>query len=148
MAKIIINRKGEWMNRLRRFDIYIDGEKAGAVKNGGSEEFSVPAGEHTVQCRLSWYSSNTYNVTVGENDIKFLSVKGNMKGFGFLYILLLIVLLAPLAFRNASWINRDTLEWSRFAIVALVVIYFGYYSFFARNKYLRVGEDKSNIFNN
>lgn len=147
MAKIIINRKAEWMNRLRKFDVYIDGEKAGAVKNGGSEEFSVPAGEHVIHCKLSWYSSNTYNLHVNENDIKFLAVKGNMKGFVFLYIVLLIVVLAPLVFRNASWISRDMLEWSRFGILAIVIIYFGYYSFFARNKYLWIGEDKSNIFN-
>jgi hypothetical protein len=32
MAKIIINRKREWMNRLRGIKVFIDGKNVGVVK--------------------------------------------------------------------------------------------------------------------
>jgi hypothetical protein len=146
MAKIIINRKNEFMHRLRRYDVYVDGEKAGAVKSGGAEEINVGVGRHTVYCKLSWYSSNRFEVDLKEKDIKFLEVRNGTKFFPVLYVVMLVVLIAPIAFRNATWYNHVWLDWSRFFILGAVILYGAYYSFFARDKYLRISEDKNNIF--
>jgi hypothetical protein len=146
MAKIIINRKSGFMHRLRKFDVYVDEVKAGAVKNGGAEEIMVAGGHHTVYCKLSWYGSNRFELDLKENDIKFLEVKSGTRFFPLIYFMMLAVLIGPLVFRNASWYNHEWLEWSCFLVLGLVILYGAYYSFFARDKYLRIGEDKKNIF--
>lgn len=147
MAKIVINRKRSFLNSMKKFDILINDQKVGAVKNGGAEEFTVPAGSHKVQCKISWYRSNVYDVSLQDKDIKFLQVKANMKGIGVLYLILLITLIGPLVFRNASWMNRDVLEWARIAMLGIIILYGLYFSFFARDKYLSLKDDADNIFN-
>ena len=53
--------------RWRSFRVFIDGTRSGSVKNGGSEDFEVTAGEHRVQVRMDWCKSPEVGVSVGSN---------------------------------------------------------------------------------
>jgi hypothetical protein len=147
MAKIIIHRRSSFSHRFRPFEIYIDGEKAGLIKNDGTEEFPVSPGYHKVHCKMSWYYSEAFNVTLGENEIKFLKVDVTQKFLGVVYAGLAIVFVMPIVFRSASWYDEKTFSMIRLAALILIIVHGLYHSFVARKRYLRVTEDTNNIFN-
>jgi hypothetical protein len=147
MAKIIINRKGEWMNRLRKFQVYVDGEKVGEIKNGSAEEFMVSAGHHSLQCKMGRYCSNFCELTTGESDVKFLAVRSNLKFFWVFYSILLVAILAPLVARFLKVQLPENFETFRIGVLILVICYFLYYTLFRKNSYLSLAEDDKNIFN-
>ncbi len=146
-TKIIINRKGEWLNRLRAFKVFIDEVEVGAVKNGSSEEFVVAPGVHSVYLKFGFYKSNPMVVTVNDNENKFLLTRNGMKYFWPLYILLLLGIFSKLLAKN---LQIDATVWLPFLQVALIipsVSYLLYYLTLGRKKYLLLEEDHDNIFN-
>ena len=147
MAKIILHRKPAFSHRFRPFQVYIDGEKAGLIKNGGTEEFPVTPGLHKIHCRMSWYHSDVFNVMVGETDVKFLKVSAGPKFMGLIYALLIIGVLAPVFFRSASWYDPEVFGAIRLAVLAIVIGHGLYYNFIERKRYLKISEDTENIFN-
>lgn len=80
MAIIRMQRKKEYNNRLRNYQIFIDNTKAGAIANGEIEDFTVSAGQHTIKATIDWCSSKEVIVTVGENETKDLKVSGFKNG--------------------------------------------------------------------
>jgi hypothetical protein len=83
MAKLIIIRNSEYVNRLRTYRIYLDGIKLGNVANGDSKEFEVPAGEHQVSAKIDWCSSPPISFAVNEQQSKTYQV-GVFKGANWL----------------------------------------------------------------
>lgn len=149
MAKIIVNRKNELQQRLRRFSVFIDGEKVGEVRNGNPEEFAVSQGNHTVQCKFNWFSSKSYDISVRENDVKFLLVRANLPFFWPMYIILFAAILTPFFYRIATD-SRDLpegLQLFRAVIMVVVAIYFLFFMVIKRKTYLIITEDTKNIFN-
>lgn len=58
IATINVRReKKAVVDRTRKYKVLIDGEKVGALKNGGSESFEVGAGRHEVMMKVDWCSS-------------------------------------------------------------------------------------------
>jgi hypothetical protein len=45
--------KNPWRNRAARFDVFIDGSKAGEIRWGEIRDFSVSVGEHRVVLTIS-----------------------------------------------------------------------------------------------
>lgn len=147
MAKIVINPKPSFQQRLRRFSVYINGTKAGEVVKGSPEEFVVPAGIHSIQCKMNWYSSNSYEVSLNENDVKLLQVQSNMPYFWLFYTLFIGSLLAPMAMKWLGVEKPASFETIRAVLLVVVVLYFLFFTFIKRKTYLRVSEDSNNIFN-
>jgi len=48
---------GHWADRLREYEIVVDGSVAGSVGAGQRGEFAVSAGEHEVHAKSDWGSS-------------------------------------------------------------------------------------------
>jgi len=74
MAKLIIIRNSEYVNRLRTYLIYLDGVKLGNVANGDSKEFEISAGHHQVWAKINWCSSPTISFDVNEGKAKTYQV--------------------------------------------------------------------------
>lgn len=146
MSKIILNRKSEWVNRARGYKVLIDGEEKGAIKNGNSDEFMVPAGSHTVECKLSWCKSNIYNITVTEGEVKYLHVKSGMRYYTPVYVLLMIFILSPFITNKTEFGITPWYETLRAALLILIALYFVYYLTLGRHKYLVLEEDKDSVF--
>ena len=70
MPLIIINRKDEWMNRLRRINVYLDGEITGTIANGETKAFEVSEGWHQLYSKIDWCSSRTRPFTIAEGETK------------------------------------------------------------------------------
>jgi len=48
---------GVWRDRLRAYQVLIDGVQAGVVRPGQTQDFAVIPGEHGVQLTVDWCSS-------------------------------------------------------------------------------------------
>lgn len=69
MAKIVLKRPtGYKPDRLRAYQVYIDGQKIGQIKPGETEAFEVPPGQHALRLKIDWSASETLQVELGEND--------------------------------------------------------------------------------
>lgn len=90
MAVIIITRPNDYLNRVRKINIILDGKKIGTVANNQTQEFNVGPGTHALKASIDWCGSNTLNFTIAEDTaLKFNldSFAGNGKpgGFSLLY---------------------------------------------------------------
>jgi hypothetical protein len=145
-SKIIITRKSEWLNRLRGYRVFIDGNESGKVGNGSSEEFVTDAGLHKVQCKVSWYGSREFEVETKPGEISYLLVKSGMKYFWIFYILLIGGLGFNLFYRFTHIKRPDYAQNVELALVLPAILYLLYYLSFARKDYLVLSKDTKNIF--
>ena len=57
-ARIVVRRDQHWLAAARAFKVIVDGDVVGRVRNGGTEVFEVPAGDHSLRIRLDLAKSN------------------------------------------------------------------------------------------
>jgi len=145
-TKIIVNRKSEWMNRVRPVRIFIDSVERGAVANGSSEEFLVEPGMHTMQCKINWHSSAELSFLVNEGETKFLKIRYGMKYYTALYILLLVALISRFLLTVAHIPKPMYFYWIQVAFMIPFIVYLLFYFTIGRKQYLLLEEDKENIF--
>ena len=145
-TKIILTRKKSINNRLRSFFVLIDGQKAGAIANGQTEEFVVTPGIHKIECRVNWTGSQTFEVNVREGESEYLQVRSGMKFFGIFLAMVLLIFGAQLYFRFTKTIVPQYFDTVRLVAAALVIAYFLYYLTLGRKQYLIIDKDSSNIF--
>ena len=80
MATIIITRTSEYNNRLRDYQLFLDGTKIGAISNGETKEFNATEGQHTILAKIDWCSSPEISFTLSPTDTKKLEVGGFKNG--------------------------------------------------------------------
>jgi hypothetical protein len=73
-AMISLYRLPQLLNIARRFKIYVDGVKVGAIGDGKTLHFPVPAGAHRVRAKLDWCSSPELVVELGPGEQAYLTV--------------------------------------------------------------------------
>jgi hypothetical protein len=57
-----------WRDRLRDYEVILDGVLVAEVASGESTEFDCPAGAHTIRIKLDWGSSNPIEFSVGPGE--------------------------------------------------------------------------------
>lgn len=74
---------GGWRDRLRRYQVIIDGEPVASIKRGERLDLDVTAGQHTVFLRISWARSPRLEVDVAPGEVVSLEcAPGNVPPFG------------------------------------------------------------------
>lgn len=69
MAEIELTRPdGYKTDRLRAYQIYIDGQKAGKIKSGETKTFNVAPGRRQLRLKQDWAASEKQQVDLGEGD--------------------------------------------------------------------------------
>ncbi|EPR74530.1 hypothetical protein ADIWIN_0430 [Winogradskyella psychrotolerans RS-3] len=131
MTKIRIERNSEWNNKAREIGIYIDGEKAGTIDDGKTQEFEVESGKHEIYAKIDWCRSQKIELNTAENDLATLKLTGFkygtwllplMLGFSVMYYLLTYVFDIKLI--HIVWIP------------VIVLLYPTYFITFGKNRYL------------
>lgn len=146
-TKIIINRKTEFINKTRAFRLFIDGKEMGKIKNGGSEEYLLEPGTHTLQAKIDWCSSAELTIGLKEGETLFLKIRSGMKYFAPAYFLLLAALVSGLIFRWADIPKPE--NFYLYQTIALIpfFVYLLVYMTIKRKEYLVIEADKDSIFN-
>jgi len=145
-TKIILNRKSEWMNRARTFQVYIDGNQAGRIKNDSGEEFTVAPGKHVVQCKIDWCSSQPVNIDLRQDEKVYLKVQS-----GLIYYKYFAILIIAAAVMNIALTTKGAPKpsWFIFVQIGLIIpalCYIFYYITFGRKHFLLLQVDKDNLF--
>jgi hypothetical protein len=69
MAEIALTRPGGYKtDRLRAYQIHIDGKRVGEIRPGKTEVFEVPSGRHALQLKQDWTSSEKLQVDLDADD--------------------------------------------------------------------------------
>jgi hypothetical protein len=135
MARLIVKRKNQWINRMRLVGIYVDGLKVGTVSNGDAEEFKVAAGTHKVKAKMEWCRSNELEFTIGENETKTLALSA-YKYANLIVGIELGLLALHFILKMTAGINYIIWFVIPFALVTV------YYTSIGYNKYLWLREDE------
>lgn len=136
MPTLIITRPREWINKFRRYKIYVDGKPLGSIRNDEIIQLETTEGRHVITAKIDWCSSNEHSVTLSEGETYHLKISAFKEaawlmpvsmfvGFGALlamnflhneYLLLVIVLpLLPLLYfltigrKNYLFVRKDVL---------------------------------------
>lgn len=145
-AKLILTRKGSVLNRRQTFKVLIDGIEAARIKNDDTEEFALQPGVHTVHCKINWMSSNIATVDIKEGVNAYLSVSSAAKFIAPLYFLMLAGLLFPFYFHLVKSPVPAYVSTLRSILILPAILYYIFYITVFKDKYLVIGEDKSNPF--
>jgi hypothetical protein len=60
---------GGWKDRLRRYQVVIDGEQVASVKHGERVDLPVTAGKHTVYMQISWARSPRLELDIAPGQV-------------------------------------------------------------------------------
>ena len=133
MAKLLITRSNEWMNRGRGIGIYVNDKKVGDIVNGETRDITLPEGNYVLKAKIDWCGSNNYSFNISENE----TPKVVLSSFGYSWyffpisgVLIAIHLLLYFVYK----INY--LIWVPFAFIMILLYYFS----IGRNKYLVLKE--------
>jgi hypothetical protein len=148
MPKIVIIRKSEWMNRLKRFSVLINGKEVGTVKTGGTEEFNTEAGQQTIECKVNWYYSNKFIVDAKEGEAVYLQVKSNTIILMLAFLAIVCVFLATMILQSKGYIGEPVMKIVRLSYFVFLLAYFIYTLTIGRKRYLLLEPDTSNPFAN
>lgn len=139
MGKLIINRKKEWANRLKAYNLFIDGKQVGQIKNGEIKEFEIEDGAHQLEIQMGLCGSGVYNFEMLDGKNKMYQVSG-FKHINWVNPLLGLTTVLAITYRRMAEKGVVNDEYGIFIIMPLVplLLYFLYYITLGRKKYLRI----------
>jgi len=85
MATLLVNRRSEYINRLRNLELVLDGKPLGKIENGETLAFNIPAGKHTFKSTIDWAGSPEITFEVQEEETKKIEVKAFSESRFILY---------------------------------------------------------------
>ena len=131
MATIQFKRKKEFQSSIRDYQVFIDNEKIGTIRNNETKEFTVLPGHHQLVVKIDWCSSPVFNIDLAEGETKKILVDGALHQgwwykifFALIFVEFIYVVIANNDFTSISFIP--------------IILYYLYYVTLARNKYLRL----------
>ena len=80
MASLTVVRDSGYADRLRAYQIILDGEKVGEVRDGETKQFFLAPGKHQLSLKIDWCKSKTIDFTVTEADSLIFQAKSNLRG--------------------------------------------------------------------
>ena len=101
MTTIKIHRSNDYINLLRDYRLYIDGQIVGTISNGQTKDFEITQGRHTLISKIDWCSSPEVSFEINDHDSKKFLV-GNFKYARLLipYVTVIFALSFLLAFKS------------------------------------------------
>ena len=143
-GRIILERKNQWMNRLKGYKVEINGaEQDKKITNGSSEEYEAPGGTNVVVCKVNWCSSNSLSFDIKSGETVYLKVASGIKYFWVVYGFLMLALLGRTLFKRQMTPQLNVVMVS---VSIVVMLYFLYYLTIGRKQYLKIEKDTNNIF--
>lgn len=135
MPKLLIRRNSEWANKMRSFELYINGVKFSEISDKQVLSFELPEGTYRLQAKIDWCGSRPVDFKLQEGETKRIEITG------FLFSKYLF----PVAIATVLIYIAGNLLYARNSLFlgTLMMIYFGYFLYFisfGRNDYLQIKE--------
>ncbi|KKB71632.1 MULTISPECIES: hypothetical protein [Bacillus] len=91
---IEVNRTSQYINKMRRFSVLIDGVEAGKIKDGERLRIDLQPGEHDIQVKINWCTSQTLRFILDEGEVLKFRCGSPVRGWK-MFFTLFYVLAAP-----------------------------------------------------
>ncbi|QYA26894.1 hypothetical protein G3I01_15780 [Gramella sp. MT6] len=135
MSKLIIKRDSEWANKMRSFDLYLNGRKFAEIKDRQLLTYTIPEGKYQLIAKIDWCGSKPMNFEIGKDEEKRIEVKG----FIFSKYILPIALFTGFLY-FAIYLKFDNNSLFLATVMMFLFGYIFYFMSFGRNQYLRLVE--------
>lgn len=145
-SKLILTRRGDWVNRRQLFKVFINEKQVGLIKKGDTQEYELEPGNYAVQCKLNWWTSPVHIVDIKEGTNTYLITGNGMKFIMPLYFMMLAGILIPFYFKFARLPMPEAVNTIKIILIVPALIYILVYMTFLRKKYLYLTADKTNPF--
>ena len=123
MPTIKIQRPKKDIGSFRKFKVYVDDNKIGAVSNGETQEFQIAAGQHKIQCKQDFFNSPfIYDFSIQENETKTFTVQYLNKPIFNILLVLGIFISAALSQWLAYFLKINQQFWLAFYVVFVFII--------------------------
>ena len=66
---ILLKRKKEWVDRVRKYKVFLDDVLVGNIKSGGDLKIEVSNGTHKIFLKIDWMGSNILEIVKGSDVI-------------------------------------------------------------------------------
>jgi len=83
MPTLEITRSSEYANRLRKIKLFLDGKHLDSISNGETMRFEIAAGNHLLQAKVDWCTSNVINFSVAADATKSFTMTSFAKNNSF-----------------------------------------------------------------
>lgn len=83
-----VKRNKTFVDMMRDYKVYIDGELVGTIGNGETEAFEISDGHHLVHFEIDWCSSKKMSLDVKDGEPVILHIGNVMKWFSFPFLYL------------------------------------------------------------
>jgi hypothetical protein len=101
MATIRFRRTNDYMNLMRDYSLFIDGQKIGTIGMGQTRDFEITNGQHTIIAKIDWCSSPELSFEINDNGSKTFLV-GGFKNGNLIIPLIIIIFIITLLLPNAT----------------------------------------------
>ncbi len=135
MPKLIIKRNSEWANKMRSFDLYLNGVKFTEIKDKQVLSFEIPEGQYQLQAKIDWCGSQPLYIELKEGELKRVEVRGFIFSNHLFPVTVVVCILYFVLYLRY---NINSL-----VLATLMMLMFGYLTYFisfGRNHYLRLRE--------
>jgi len=133
MATIKIKRTNDYVNALRDYRLFIDGQKIGTIGNNQIKEFDIPIGQHSLSAKIDWCSSPDFSFETNGSDSKIILL-GAIRSWRWLMPLISISIVLALLLKDVSYYIA--------ALVLIPLLYILYYLTIGRKNFLTIEELK------
>lgn len=120
MATVRIIRNSEYMNKYRKYSIYIDGAKAGAIGNAETTDIVVSEGTHTIYAKLDFGYSQELTFHASDKVISTFNVSLPPSNKWIMLAIILLIVLRPLIQKMTGFMH---LEYFYIVLSAVYVLY-------------------------
>ena len=135
MPKLIIQRNTEWANKMRSFDIYLNGSRFCKIRDKEVLSFEVPEGDYEIVAKLDWCGSRPLFLSLKEGELKKIEIRG----FQFSHLLFPLTIIVC-SFYFVVYFKYGTNSLFLGTLMMVLFGYLFYYISIGRNEYLRIKE--------
>ena len=138
MTILRIYRPNEYINRLRKYRLIVDGKEIGTIENEQKKIFNISPGQHSIIAKIDWCSCKKHTFTVNDNETKTFRIEGfkNAKWLPPLTLGLVIITLISTRYSFLRYIS--------YLLIPLFLVFL-YYFTIGYNKYLVLEEMETKI---
>ena len=146
-GKLTIIRTKQSANRLRKLQLFIDGEKLYQISSGETKTFELPVGEHQMYAKIDWCQTKPITVNISSNKELTFELGSPLKQ-NLIFLMLAIILFA-FVITGRRFLDESTYTILLFTSLALYIVIqlfvfkekpVLYYITFGRDKFLYLKE--------
>ncbi|SDZ38566.1 hypothetical protein SAMN05421736_11190 [Evansella caseinilytica] len=90
---IEISRTSQYVNKLGKFSVLIDGVERGKIKDGESVRMGVLPGEHLIEVKVDWCISEALTFTLHEGEVRKFRCGSPLRGWKIFFVLYYVLFL-------------------------------------------------------